>query len=470
MTGRIMKTELRRSAVPGIALLLLVVGAVFTLTSTEFFAGRWTQLALYSRGSLLLLIPLALAGGAWLGRRDRRSRVGELFATTVRPRWQRILPLTVGFAATMVVVYLLAAAVGAIWVAPTAAYLSPTVFGMIAVGALGMVAASWLGMAAGRAVPRIVTAPVLAVVGFAVVALLPDFVSMSGYDANFVKARPDPSALLLTPAFPGGLDDLQTLPASVSALQAMWLAALSGTALLLIGAARRSVLAVAVLPAVLGAAVAVPLLPTGGYYGAAVVDPAAAELVCDDDGPPVCVRKVHAALLPDLVGPVREVLALAAAKLPNPPVRAEETARMDAYAAPEQPAVRHDADTLVFRFPSITSSGKVDLSDGDFRTDLLASVWSQECRDSGGATGQVAYAVDYAPFQPEAVATAWLTGGPPQPQDWWRPQDQQKIDAAHQALTALPADQQRQLVGQARAAALVCDYDRFEALLMAGDQ
>lgn len=470
MSGRIMTIEVRRTAVPGIALLLLVLGAVFTLTSIQFFAGRWTQLALYGRGSLLLLIPLALAGGAWLGRRDRRNRVGELFATTVRPRWQRTLPLAVGYAAAMVAVFLLATAIGAIWVVPGAAYFSPTVLGIMAVGMLSMVAASWLGIAAGRAVPRIVTAPVLAVVGFAVVALLPDYISMSALDANWQQARPDPSALLLAPAFPGGFDDLQTLPVSVSALQAVWLAALAGTGLLLIGAVRRGTLALAVLPAVLGAAMAVSLLPTGGYYGAAVVDPTAAELVCDDDGPQVCVRKVHAAQLPEIVGPVREVLALAAAKLPNPPVRAQETARLADYAAPNQPAVRRDADTLVFAWPGYTSSGKADLSDGYFRTGLLQSVWAQECEESGGIPGRVASVSNWMPFLAEAVAVAWLTGEPPQQQDWWNPDDKQQIDAGYQALTALPADQQRQLAGQAREAALDCDFDRFEELIMVGDR
>ncbi|MFY1695135.1 MULTISPECIES: hypothetical protein [unclassified Solwaraspora] len=466
MTGRIMKTEVRRTAVPGIALLLLVIGAAFTLLSIEFFAGRWTQLALYGRGSLLLLIPLALAGGAWLGRRDRRSRVGELFATTVRPRWQRTLPLAVGYAAIMVVVYLLATAVGAIWVAPTAAYFSSTVFGITTVGALGMVAASWLGMAAGRAVPRIVTAPVLAVVGFAVVALLPDYISMAGYDANWVKTQPDPSALLLTPAFPGGFDDLQTLPTSVSALQAVWLAALAGTALLLIGTARRSLLALAVLPAVLGAAVAVPLLPTGGYFGAAVVDPAAAELVCDDDGPQVCVRKVHAQLLPDIVGPAREALTLMAAKLPDPPVRAQESARPVDWATPGRPPARRPPDTLVFDPVGVTADGKADLSDGYFEANLLHAAWAQECHAVSGP-GQ---AVRSVPYQAEAVATAWLTGEPPKREDWFRVEDIQQIEAGYQGLTALPADQQRQLVGRARAAALDCDYDQFEALLLAGDQ
>ncbi|MFV2106675.1 hypothetical protein [Micromonospora sp. LOL_015] len=465
MTGRIMRTEVRRSAVPALAGLLVVVGASVTLASTQSFAGRWTQLAMYGRGSLLLLFPLALAGGAWLGRRDRQHRVGELFATTVRPRWRRTLPLTVGYAAAMIAVYLLVLAIGTFWVAPTAGYFPGTVLGITAVGALAMVAASWLGLAAGRAVPWIVTAPVLAVVGFAVVGLIPDFVTRSNLDEYFVKTRPDPSALLLIPAAPNEIDNFQTIPTSVSLLQAMWLTALAGTALLLIGAVRRGVLALAVLPTVLGAAVAIPLLPTNGYTGAAVVDPAAVELVCDDDGPQVCVRRVHAAVLPDVVGPVRETLAALGAKLPNPPTRAVESDQLAAWAAPEQTAVRNDSDVLVFGTPDISRTGRADLSSGYFQAELLRSAWSQECE------GDEPYLVfKPAPYLAQEVAVAWLVGEPPQPQSWWSPEDRQLADASYLALTGLPAEQQRQVVGQARDAALDCDFDRIEELLLAGDQ
>lgn len=465
MTGRIMRTEVRRSAVPGLAALLLVVCAGLTLTSIEFFSGRWTQLVMYGRGSLILLVPLALAGGAWLGRRDRRHRVGELFATTVRPRWQRILPLAAGYAGALVAVYLLVLLIGAVWVIPTAGYFPGAVLGITAVGVLAVVAAGWLGMAAGRAVPRIVTAPVLAVVGFAVVALLPDFVSMAGFDENFVKTKPDPSALLLNPAAVNGLDDFQTMPGSVSLVQAMWMAALAGTALLLIGAVRRSVLALAVLPAVLGAAVAVPLLPAGGYTGAAIVDPTAVELVCDDNGPQVCVRKVHAALLPDLVEPAREALAVMAAKLPDPPVRAVQSARLAEWADPDQTPARHDADTLTFTTPSIDRSGRADLSDGYFEAELLRSPWSQECRPRGDNNYQV---IESAPYLAQAVAAAWLVDEPPTPETWWSADHLQVTETAYQALIALPVDQQQQVVGQARVAALDCDFDRFEEIMMAG--
>ncbi|MEV4626481.1 hypothetical protein AB0J90_09380 [Micromonospora sp. NPDC049523] len=80
MTGRFLRVELRRSAAGGIALLMLVVGTVMPLSSTQSFTGRWMQLAVNTRSMLMVLLPLALAGGAWPGRRETRHRVDELFA------------------------------------------------------------------------------------------------------------------------------------------------------------------------------------------------------------------------------------------------------------------------------------------------------------------------------------------------------------------------------------------------------
>ncbi|MEK8108046.1 hypothetical protein NKG94_29250 [Micromonospora sp. M12] len=68
MTGRILRIELRRSAALGIALLSLVVGVALLLSSTQFFAARWMQLAVIVRSLLMVLLPLALAGGrGWAG-------------------------------------------------------------------------------------------------------------------------------------------------------------------------------------------------------------------------------------------------------------------------------------------------------------------------------------------------------------------------------------------------------------------
>ncbi|MFF3853844.1 hypothetical protein [Micromonospora sp. NPDC002575] len=453
MTGRIMRIEVRRSAVPGIALLLLIAGAALMLTITGGYSGRWTQLAAYARSTLMLLMPLALAGGAWLGRRDRRHRVDELFGTTVRPRWQRSVPLAAGYAVVLTTVYLLTFLLGAPWVASTAGYFPASTIPITAVGALALVAAGWLGMAAGRAVPRVGTAPVLAVVAFAVLTFVPDYVSMSGYDENFTKVRPDPAALLLAPAV-DSLDDFRTIPSSVSLLQALWLAALAATGLLLLGAVGRRAAALAVLPAVVGAAVTVPLLPTGGYSGSAVLDPAAVELVCDDDGPQVCVTRAHAALLPKVVGPARETLALIAAKLPDAaPTRVEESRQVVAGSTGSEPNQVRDDGTLVFDALSVGWTGFADVSADELTSSLLDAAWSQECGDH------------YATFLPRAVVIAWLTDSPPDLGREPTPEERQKVDAALRSLRNLPAGEQRQRVGAARAAVLGCELDRFNSLL-----
>ncbi|MFC8846764.1 MULTISPECIES: hypothetical protein [unclassified Micromonospora] len=72
---------------------------------------------------------MALAAGAWQGRREHRAKVGELFATTARH-----LPLL-----NFVVV--------------------------TGVGVLSLIAAAWLGLGIGRMLPTLVTAPTLGVAG-----------------------------------------------------------------------------------------------------------------------------------------------------------------------------------------------------------------------------------------------------------------------------------------------------------------
>ncbi|MEV7228119.1 MULTISPECIES: hypothetical protein [Polymorphospora] len=449
--GRVLRIELRRSAAVGVALLALVIGAGLLVSYTEGFSGRWMQLAVSGRGMLLALWPLALAGGAWLGRRDARSRVGELFASTGRPRWQRVLPTAAALAVALVAAYTLIFVVGTVWVVPTAGYFPAASVAVTAVGALSLVAAGWVGMAVGRAVPRLVTAPALAVAGVAVAGLLPDWMTVNAVVAD----RPAPAALLLSPVYASGLDDFQTVTARVNLTQTLWLAALAATGLLLLGAARRRGVALAVLPAVLGGAVALPLMPTGGYRA---YDPGAAELVCDDAGPQVCVARVHAALLPDVAGPARQALAMMSAKLPGAPTRAVEDRRVESWArsgADPAPDPR-PADTLVFEAPVIGPSGRADLSGDYFLPHLLEAAWRQDCGDgpddSDTRFGRV-------------VATAWLTGEPPAPQDWWTPEERAGVAGAYQALVGLPpAEQQRRMVA-ARDDALACRDDGLRSLM-----
>ncbi|GAA3384012.1 hypothetical protein [Cryptosporangium minutisporangium] len=446
MTGRILRLELRRSAAVGIGALSLLVGGGLLLSFPEGFAGRWMQLAVFARSLLLVTWPLALAGGAWLGRREARSRVGELFASTPRPRAQRILPTAAALAITVVVAYLLVFVSGIPWVVPTAAYFPAGTLLVAGVGAVAMVTAAWLGLAAGRALPWLVTAPALAVVGVAVAGLLPDWLSV---DAE-INGGEAPKALLLSPVYSGGADDFEVLLPRVSLIQTLWLVAVAVTGLLLFAAVRRRSLVLATLPAVLAAAVALPLLPSGGYPAAAKVDPDAVALVCDDDGPQVCVTRVHAATLPDIVGPGRQVLGLLAAKLPDAPTRAVES-----WRGPQEPAVRHSRDTILFYPPSITSAGRAE-PDDYLRTYLAEAAWRQECTERSG------------PVEPDlgrAVAAAWLTGQPPASQDWWSDDDRTRANALYRTLTALPPAEQRRRMSAAREAALDCRDDALLPIL-----
>ncbi|MFI6233756.1 hypothetical protein ACIBD9_09380 [Micromonospora sp. NPDC050784] len=457
MTARIFRIELRRSAALGIGVLLLVTGAALLLSSTEFFAGRWMQLAVLARSILMVLLPLALAGGAWMGRRDARHRVGELFASTVRPRWQRVVPTAGALAVTVVTAYVLVFVIAAGWVVPTSGYFPSASIVVTAVGVPALIAAGWLGMAAGRAVPRVITAPVLAVVGFVLVGLAPELAMAPDTGAEIARFRPEPAAMLLLPTI-NGLDDFQTIMTRVSLLQALWLVSLAATGLLLLSAVRRRAIAFAVLPAVLGVAVALPLLPVGGARGAAVVDPVAIELVCDNDGPQVCVRRVHAGLLPDVVGPARQALGMMAAKLPDAPVRAVQTQQVTFWARPDRETApaRHAADTIVFDTPTINRLGRADLSGDYFLPSLLEAAWQQECGDQP-VLGDV--------YRARMVAAAWLTGRPPAPQPRWAPEEMALLESAYQALVSLPEAEQRRRMATAREGVLACRDDELVAIM-----
>ncbi len=451
--GRILRIELRRSpATVIIALLSVGVGLSALLSYPQGFAGRWMQLAVVTRMTLLVLLPLALAGGAWLGRRDAHYRVNELFAGTVRPRWQRVLPTAAAFAITVVTAYLLVFLLGAAWVVPTSGYFPVTAIVVTAVGALSLIAAGWLGMAAGRAVPRLVTAPALAVVGAALAGILP----MLWAD----PARPDapiPAAMLLTPIHDGNMDDFQTIVARVNVTQALWLAALAATGLLLLAATSRRAVALAVLPAVLGAAIAAPLLPAGGYHAAAAVDPDAVELVCDNDGPQVCMTRVHAGLLPDVVGPARQALTMMAAKLPHAPTRAVENQQVEDWAQPSRSPTRTraQADTIVFDNPAIGGDGRADPGDSVLSL-MLEAAWQQDCGDQ--VNGHDMYVT-------RMVAVAWLNGQPTTLQEMRGPEDRKRAESAYQALVSLPQAEQGRRMAAAREATLGCRTDALLPIL-----
>jgi len=311
--SRILRIELRRSAALGAVLILLLAGAVLLYAAPQRWSSGWMSLAMIQREYLVLLWPLALAVGAWQARREHRSNVGELFASTARPRVQRMVPTLGAMGIAVVCAYLAVAAAAAPWIIDTAGYFPATVFVVAAVGALALVAAAWLGLAVGRLVPSLVTAPALAVAGIGLLMVIPVAVR-----------RREWLALVFSPMYGmGQYTDYQTVYGRVSAAQAIWLAALAVAAAALLASGSWRTRLAALLPAILGAGLAIMIIPRNDEFLANPVDPVAQEQVCAEGSPRVCVSRVHSGLLPEAAPLARQALALLA-KLPNPPTTVHE--------------------------------------------------------------------------------------------------------------------------------------------------
>ncbi|RIV41518.1 hypothetical protein [Micromonospora radicis] len=307
--------ELRRSAALGAALITLVVGVVALYAATGRWSGGWMALALAVREYLLLLWPLALAAGAWQGRREHRAKVEELFASTPRPRTARMLPVLAAMSLTLALAYLLLTAAGIAWIISTAQYRPLLDFTVVTVvGALSLIAAAWLGLGIGRMLPALVTAPALAVAGTLLV-----FFSTIG--------PPDWVAAVISPAHGSGpFHAYQTIDSRVSGALAIWLVGLAGTGLLLFVAGGWRSRTAAVLPVALGLVAATAVVPRDRDVLNWPADPVARELVCTDDTPTVCVSRVNANVLDTLTPLAREGLA-ALAQLPNAPTAVHEDTR-----------------------------------------------------------------------------------------------------------------------------------------------
>lgn len=315
--NRVLRIELRRSAAAGAALILLLAGAVLLHVAPQRWSVGWMQLAMTQRDHLLLLWPLALAAGAWQAHREHRTNVAELFASTARPRPQRVLPALGALGIAVVGAYLATLAVAAPRIVDTAGYLPPASVVVVAVGALALVAAVWFGLAVGRLVPSPVTAPALAVAGIALLLAGP-----------FAFGDRPWLAMLFLPSYHmSQFSDFQTVAGGVSAAQGVWLAALAVTGVVAFAAGRRRTRALALLPAVLGAALGLLVMPRGADYVDIPIDPVAQELVCTDDTPRVCVSRVHSGLLPEVTPIARRALALLS-RLPDAPTTAQEDTRV----------------------------------------------------------------------------------------------------------------------------------------------
>jgi hypothetical protein len=314
VVSRILFIELRRTPALWSALVLLAAWAGLLYNAPERWTSGYMILALDQRWYLSVFLGLAMAAGAAQGRRDHRSRVTEMFAGVARPRLQQAVPLLLAYGSTVASAYAGATGLAALRLAGTAEYLAAGAFaGVVAAGAVAMVAAVWFGLAAGRLLPYLVTAPLLAIASFA-----------SPVVARGITGDREWLSTLLFPSYGlGGGSDFDTMPGRVSVAQLLYLAGLAAGAALLFAAAHWRARLVALVPPLLGAAAAVLVLQGGSAFVRNPIDPDARELVCTADAPQVCVARIHSGVLDEVTPPARAALAKLA-RLPGAPSRAVE--------------------------------------------------------------------------------------------------------------------------------------------------
>jgi hypothetical protein len=443
----ILRLELWRSNARWLALLMVLA------TLNVGSPGRGlTSLALDQRQAQFQAIAVAMGAAAWYARRDRRSRMGELLATTARPRWQRVLPGAAALAIAAVVAYLVSFAIGAGLVVAAGGYLTVVAIPIVAVGALGLLAPVALGLVAGRWLPFALIPPLLIVV-LAATLFFGD-----------TEAYTDPPGwLLLWGSLQGGgvEPDFSGVTARTHLGQALWMVALAAGALILCATASLRTRAAAIVPVVLGAALAVPLLPDR-YVDAYRLDPAATAPVCTSEPPRVCTTRAHEPALPALRGPAGEVLAILAAKLPDPPTSVVE---VPYWFATSPPPAR--ADTVYVALILDGDGRDLQSATGtvpDLRWEMLLGAGTPGCADGPGLGTPERRRYEIA----RLVAAAWLLDQEPPPPAF--PDDpfllqQRETLPVYQALRELPPDEQRARVAELRAAELACDGRDRLALL-----
>lgn len=326
---RALRIELRRSAALWSGLLIVAMGLLLFLSlpgpwtkGTGAWTEEWTTLARWQRWQLVVVWPLALAAGAWQGRRDQRARTGELMATMPRPQIQRVLPPAIAMVIGATAAYLVFFAVGAVQVTGNSAYHHLSWLPIAGVGMLSMIAAVLLGMGIGRVMPFVLTAPIS---GFAALAGLIYLQIQADHEYLYADGRT--SALsVLSPTIQDLHEAFTTVAPNVNLLQALWFTAIAVTGLALSVAVGRRARLIALVPVVVGAAIALPLMPTSRAE-AYVPDADATAMVCTPDAPRICVSRVHQDELDQIVGPARAGLADLTAKLGDAPRELHEDLR-----------------------------------------------------------------------------------------------------------------------------------------------
>ncbi|KAF4405476.1 MULTISPECIES: hypothetical protein [Streptomyces] len=459
MNGRVLRTELKRSAAPwagvtvlggALAFLCLIDGSWWR--GTTRWTAQWTSMALLTRTTLAYLWPLAVGIGALQGLRDSRSRMTELLATAPRPAWRRAALPAGATAIALVSGFGLLVLWGGGQVALGDTTYTPVTWLPIAlVGALALVAGAVFGMGVARALPSALTPPALAVICLLATVLLQqhsDEERPSGLAPNRLSQ--------LSPATAEAREMLLTLSGAVHLGQTLWFLGLLATGFALLVAATRRARLLAPVPALAGAALALLVLPAAPR-DTYVVDRAAAAPVCDG---PVCVTEAHRSRLPELAPHGREALRLLHGVLGDeaPDTVREETALRAITAERELSA---DVVLADFDDPVLAGARGEGLTRALLAQGLVPNCSARSPRESGGRTELVA----------QSIAASWALGERDltpleryDADDPYAGQAWKEAEAVWDRLTALPPAEQRSRITEARAAALSCDYGQLEAL------
>ncbi|AXG81780.1 hypothetical protein [Streptomyces paludis] len=456
MNLRVLRTELKRSvalwagaAVLATALAFLYLLGAGTGWGVTAWTAQWTSLALWTRGLLSYLWPLAVGLGALQGLRDHRSKVSELLMSTPRPAWHRAAVSAGTTAAALVAAFALLVLQGGAQVLAKTEYTHLGWLPISLVGALALAAGAVLGMGAGRALPSVLTPPALAMTAFVFTTLTHMASTRRDPRTGFERVEPNTFSLL-SPAAQEVRDVFVTLSASVHLGQTLWLLGMAATGLALLVAARPRTRLLALTPLVAGALLALVVLPTdpNRMY---VADKAAAELVCDG---PVCVARAHQGRLADIADPGEKALRLLRGALGG---RAPVSVHEDT-AAPDGTTPRWPRETVLFGFDDelITGAGGEELTRA-----LIATSMVPGCSPFGrGATA------GYDDITAQTAAVGWVLGDlKPLGGSLYAEVDAvAKARPVWEELRALPRAEQLSRVNAMRDAAHACQDTVLDAL------
>ncbi|MDH6133651.1 hypothetical protein P3T37_003047 [Kitasatospora sp. MAA4] len=453
MNARVLGIELKRSIAPwpglvvlGGSLAILVLANGIWWQGTAGWTAQWTPMAMWTRYWLAYWWPLTVGMGAVYGLRDSRSRVAELLTTTPRPAWRRAALPAGAMAIVLASGFALVVLVGVVRVAlGPAAYTGLGWLPISLVAALSLVAGAVFGMGAARALPSVFTPPALVVF-----VLLTEMLLRQNMDGKLPSGIAPNRIALLSPEVVEPREMLLTLSGSVHLGQTLWLLGLLATGFALLSTVTRRGLLLSVAPVLVGAALALLVLPADPR-DSYVVDRTAAALVCDG---PVCVTQAHRSHLPELARRGKEALRLLHDALGDraPASVREETALR---ALSDNRELSSDAVLIDFDDPLIAHAAGAELT-----RLLVAQGLAPNCgpRTVWEGDGEV-------DVPAQSIAASWALGDhrlePLQKPDTdaYSQRTWANAEAAWEKLTALPPAEQRSQIAQIHAAALSCKDD-----------